>query len=126
MAIPEMISVSLQSAEHAPTVASVQLSTWTKARAATKAWKVAGIVLGAAALMLPIPIVHFFAIPVVLIGAPVVWYGVFKLHLGGIDLVGTGVCPQCQASVPLKGAADRWPLTKICPSCRSTIVVTKS
>jgi hypothetical protein len=81
------------------------------------------IVLAIGAVMLPIPVVHFFAIPVVLIGAPVMWFGIYKLHAGATDLQGTGTCPQCDAEIPLQGAADRWPLARSCPSCRSTVSV---
>jgi len=125
MSQPNTIQVTLEATDSAPTSTIATLFVWTKARAVAKAWKMAGLVLAAAALMIPIPIVHFFAIPVVFIGAPVVWFGVYKLHVDGTDIEGDGICPKCQAPLPLKGSADRWPLSKTCQSCRSTVSVSK-
>jgi len=47
----------------------------------------------AAVLMIPIPLVHFVAIPVALLGAPLVFFAVRKLYSGASDIKGRHTLP---------------------------------
>ena len=77
---------------------------------------VASLVL--AVICVAIPIVHFIAVPALLIGGPIFAFFIFKVFLGQEDLrVSDARCPECQASLPLSETRKLWPLREQCENC---------
>jgi hypothetical protein len=105
---------------------SLELKTWTKNDARTKAMKWGGSVLAVGIVMIPIPLIHFVAIPVVLIGMPIISYAVYKMYSNGTDVVGDATCPACQQKLALSISGDRWPVHGVCMNCRAPYTIEKS
>ena len=74
----------------------------------------------AAVLVLPIPIVHFIAPPILLIAGPALGVGVYKLYNGAVDIVDSEAsCPDCGKVVSLGKRAERWPADVVCSGCEA-------
>jgi len=101
----------------------IERSAWTEADVRKKALRLGGAVLVAAVLMIPIPLVHFVAIPVALLGAPLVFFAVRKLYSGASDIKGGTPCPSCGGTLDLHFQIDRWPIHEVCPHCRHSIAI---
>lgn len=78
----------------------------------------------AAAAAIPIPIVHFIAPPLLLIGGPILGFFVFKLYDGATDVTGGRcACPSCGKAWDLAPAAASWPLQFACPECQAQLTI---
>ncbi|MBM4252100.1 MAG: hypothetical protein FJ146_09030 [Deltaproteobacteria bacterium] len=79
---------------------------------------------GAALVMLPIPLVHFIAVPLLLLLGPLVGIVVYKITSGAQDIVsGGGKCPDCGSPVDLAGRDAHWPLDAMCASCQARLLI---
>lgn len=121
----ERIAVILTEARGKITQGEIERMTWTDADVRKKSFRFGGTVLLFALLMIPIPIVHFAAIPVALLGAPIVFVAVYKLYSGASEIKGRAPCPSCGAVVNLDFQIDRWPIHEVCPQCRDSYVIDK-
>ena len=122
---PERIAIQLTSPLGKRSEGEIECLTWTEPEIRSKAFRTSGIVLLVGLLMIPIPLIHFLAIPVVLLGAPIVFVVICKLYSGTSGTKGSGPCPSCGAAVDLTKQIDGWPIREICPACRESCVVDK-
>jgi hypothetical protein len=99
---------------------------WTRRDAQLRAIRYGAAVFAMCLLMLPIPIVHFFAIPVALVGIPLVTFLVYRLYSGGADLSGKVRCPSCGQEIELRAAGDQWPVSRNCPDCRGAYLLERA
>ena len=121
----EQIPIRLAHASGKISEGKIEIVSWTEPDIRAKAFRFSGTVLLLALLMVPIPIIHFVAIPMVLLGPPIVFVAVYKLYGGSSGINGSAPCPSCGAIVSLTYQIDRWPIQEICPSCRESCVVDK-
>ena len=79
-----------------------------------------------ALLVIPIPIVHFFAPPLLILFGPILAFILFKINDGAVDITkGEAPCPGCGMSQQLGPKAEVWPMNFRCPSCDESITATK-
>ena len=65
-----------------------------------------------------IPIVHFIAVPGLLVLGPVVAMTIYRFFCGQQDLVMESVfCMNCEKPLKLSRAMEAWPLKLTCPHC---------
>ena len=121
----EQIPIQLTSSSGKSSQGKIEIVTWTEPDVRSKAFRFGGTVLVLALLMVPIPLIHFVAIPMVVLGPPIVFVAVYKLYGGSSDTKGSGPCPSCGAAVDLTYQIDRWPIHEVCPRCRESCVVDK-
>ena len=121
----EQIHVQLTSPSGKFSKGNIEVVSWTEPDVRAKALRFGGAVLLLAVLMIPIPLIHLAAIPLGLLGPPIVFVAVYKLYSGNSDTKGSAPCPSCGAAVDLTFQIDRWPIHEICPSCRENCVVDK-
>ena len=127
MPTTETIAVSVASgAGEIKSRAALTCRHWTKQDARMRALKYGGAVVLMCLLMVPIPIVHFFAIPVALFGIPLVTFLVYRLYSGGADLQGPIACPACGSKVEVRAPGDLWPVSRNCPDCRAAYVLERA
>ena len=119
----EQIPIRLTHASGKISEGKIEIVSWTEPDIRAKAFRFSGTVLLLALLMVPIPIIHFVAIPMVLLGPPIVFVAVYKLYGGSSDTKGSAPCPSCGAAVDLTKQIDGWPIREICPQCRDSCVV---
>ncbi len=83
--------------------------------------KISGILAAAAVLTLLIPIVHFFAPPVLLLLAGIV----LALRVGQNQLLldARVQCAQCLQTCEIEPQAPRWPLEINCHHCHRALLV---
>ena len=86
------------------------------------AFKRAGLAYLASLVLLVIcvfiPIVHFIAVPGLILLGPVIGFLVFKAFAGQEDLNVAGVCcPNCASPVKLASTVSSWPLRERCGTC---------
>lgn len=120
------IHVTLAAADGRSTQGEAQLQTWEIKDATRKALQWGGAVFCIGIMMIPIPGVHFFTPFVLLIGAPLTAFMIFRLYKSGTDVAGTGECPHCQKKVALSGNAERWPLARNCSECRQSFQIERT
>lgn len=72
------------------------------ARARKQAFKIFGIVWGIGALTVPIPLIHFVAVPVCLFSGPLVGWIVYRMWSKTEEWVADVKCPACGKSSTLK------------------------
>lgn len=68
-----------------------------------------------------IPLVHFVAVPALLLLGPIISIMVMKFFDGKKDIiVDEPHCPSCQGKLKLTEVLESWPLRETCPSCHAT------
>ncbi len=89
-----------------------------------RALRSSGLLALGAVLTLLIPIVHFFAPPVLLLTSVIV----LVRRLGQRELLssGGGPCPRCGERVDLEQAALAWPVETTCVHCRSGVRIERA
>ena len=117
------VKISLKAPDGRATHADAETRVWEKKDATRKAVQWGSAVAAVGILMVPIPGVHFFSPFVLLIGAPLAAFLIFRLYSSGTDLTGRAACPSCGATVDVNGTADRWPITRVCPACRTSFSI---
>lgn len=118
------VSLHVTSGEKTTSVDAAALKTWQKSDGIQRAGFGGLFVLLLAGLMIPIPIVHFAAIPVVLIGLPAVTFFVYRLYSHGVDLEAEVTCPGCGVTRKISRAALIWPVTMQCLGCQNHLSIT--
>jgi len=104
---------------------SAQLNVCTKAEAAKKGLLWLAACWGGALCAVPIPLVHFVAVPIGVLAGPIVGYVIFRMHHHATDLSAlVGNCPSCQKSLLLGTRAANWPVPFQCPACQAHGTVT--
>jgi hypothetical protein len=72
-----------------------------------------------AVICIAIPIVHFIAVPGILLFGPVLAFLVFKAFSGQEDLkVEQTACPNCKHKLGLATTLSLWPLRDRCENCK--------
>lgn len=115
--------VTLSSPDEHKTTATLNCVRYTKVDGWKKAAPWGGALFGISILVLPIPIVHFGAIPIFFVAMPLVTLIVYKLYSHGVDLNGSAICPACQAALTLRFSGDYWPVQKFCPECNASLQI---
>lgn len=103
----------------------LHLSQWEKSDGMLRAGISGGAVLLVAMMMIPIPIVHFAAIPVLLLGLPIVPFFTFKMYSKGTDLQGSITCPECLTQRTITRSVAYWPVTLQCLECKNHLTISQ-
>jgi hypothetical protein len=117
------VTLQIQCEQNSTSSESFQLKEWEKSDGVLRAALSALAVVVIAALMLPIPIVHFAAIPVLLFGLPLAGVITFKMYSKGTDLRGTLSCPECGATRMITRSVAYWPLSLQCLGCKKHMTI---
>jgi hypothetical protein len=97
---------------------------WSKKQAMKKGLRWMGACWGMALLALPIPFVHFVAVPGLLLSGPLIGTIVYKVHNAAKMIeVANGPCPSCGQEVRVKDASATWPVTASCTQCSGKITL---
>ncbi len=71
-----------------------------------------------------VPIVHLFAVPLLIILGPIFGISIYRLYNGAVDLIdGQGVCPDCQSRLTWDDCSEDWPIRFTCASCGAKISI---
>ncbi len=123
MKIDQTLAIQIESAKGA-NQGTVVLRSVPRAVARRKGLTIWGVSWGAAVMMLPIPLVHFIAVPLLVLLGPIVGITVFKITAGAVDVVsGGGACPDCGSPVNLAGRDAHWPLDAQCEQCEARLLI---
>lgn len=115
----KQISVQITSGSDQISTGTVFLQVWEKKDRIPRSFKALGITWGLALVSVLIPLLHFFLVPLLLMGGPIVCYWVF--HQQQIILGGKGICPDCKKEFKIVRARVRWPLSDICNHCHAQV-----
>ena len=126
MAEQKNITLHIQAGDKEISSDQFKIREWTKSDGTQRAIIVVISVLVVAALMLPIPIVHLAAIPIVLLGTPIAGLIAFKLYSKGTDLQGNLVCPACGHARTITRSVSYWPISVQCLACKQHITISRS
>jgi hypothetical protein len=102
------------------------LKTWQKSDGMQRSIFGGVFVLLLAGLMIPVPIVHFAAIPVILIGLPSVTFFVYRLYSSGTDLEAGITCPECGTTRQITRSVEVWPVSLQCLGCQKHLSLTRN
>ncbi len=123
MPISTPFAVTLSSPDGKMNRAEIALRTWHRADGVRRGliWGSSIAVVGL--MMIPIPIIHFFSPIVVLLMAPLGAFLIYRMHAAGKDFAGAGTCPSCGDALSLSGSAERFPVHRVCPSCKNSVQI---
>lgn len=93
----------------------IRVRYWNRRERVLRALKFGGLCWGAALVSVLLPLLHFVLVPSFLLAGPIVGY--FILVQTSVVLGGEGVCPGCQAQLPIIRAPDRFPISDVCARC---------
>jgi hypothetical protein len=118
----ESIRVRIESVDESrASEGEVEYQAWTKAERTKRGLKALGMAYGGAVVALFIPLVHFFAVPLLLLAGPFIFFlisGQEEVILGG-----SGICPKCAQSFKIVRSAVKWPLTDLCNHCQTELKI---
>ena len=123
---PSTAQVQLLCDDQVVQTATATLKHWTKGAAVQKGVAALIITWVLALAALPVPIVHFVAVPLLLCMGPVIGLVLYKTHIGRTDVrVGeSGLqCHDCQRPMALDSGIEQWPRSERCQSCGATFEV---
>lgn len=83
--------------------------------------KTLGICWGIGLFCVIIPIVHFFAVPALLIAGPFVAFWIFDQENRILD--GVIACPKCGKDYAMEPGRFKWPIREICPNCHESATI---
>lgn len=97
----------------------VRIQHFTQAERSKRAIKFAGYTLLAAFASVFIPIVHFIAVPSLLLATPFV-FGYF-VNRDEVLLGGAGKCPHCKSEFRIEGGTPKFPYNDLCDHCKNEV-----
>lgn len=121
----ETISLTIECGERTAHVEHATLKHWQTSDGIKRAALGGLCVLILAAVMMPIPIVHFGAIPVLLFGLPLVIIILYRLFKSGTDLDASFTCPECDTTRRMTRSAATWPVNIQCLGCQKHLSITR-
>ena len=98
------------------TPGEIRIQHWNKRERMFRALKLGGACWGAALIAIIIPLLHFILVPGFLIAEPIVAFFIFGQE--SVILGGEGICPKCQAFVPIVRTSLRFPISELCSHCQ--------
>ncbi len=101
----------------------VRIEVFSTAQRVVRALKLGGICWLAAIGAVFLPIIHFILVPSLLLAGPVIAGWQWSCRERIVD--GEGVCPSCQAKLPIAGGTVRWPLAESCPECNRGLQIVR-
>lgn len=107
--------------EEATTQGQIRIQDWNQRERTLRALKFGGACWGAALVSIIIPLLHFLLVPVFLLAGPIVAFIVMGQK--SVVLGGEGICPKCQAFLPIARAALRFPISDLCTCCQSSVKI---
>lgn len=118
----ETLAVSIQSNRGRTSAGTVQLRTWDKKERTARGIKVWAMSWGGAVVTLFIPLVHFFAVPLLLFAGPMLFF-IFTAEQKAI-LGGEGTCPDCGQKIAIVRSPYKWPISDMCNHCQVSLKIT--
>ena len=118
--IPTPVSiVSRDNRELPASTGTITKVEWTKEERTAIALKTFFIWFAAAFACIFVPIVHFFAVPILFISSFVL--ALTKLNETVRNEGGTGVCPKCHQEFPISGCKFEPKFTDTCKQCHEDV-----
>lgn len=115
---PQDVSIMV-SANEVTTMGRVIADIWTKQRAFRLGLRSCLIAWLGALVTLPIPGLHFVAVPACLFIGPPLGYVIYKFYNGSTEILsGTGTCPACKTEWQMTKQTVDWPQITTCAHCR--------
>lgn len=116
---PQDLTVMVTSNEVSTTTKLVTLP-WTKQRASRFGLRWCGFAWLGALICLPIPGLHFVAVPACLFIGPPLGFVIYRFYRGSTEILsGTAVCPQCRGERVFTHQTVDWPYNTSCEHCRA-------
>lgn len=120
---PQDITIKVTSNE-VTTTGKITAQPWTKNRAMRLGMRWCGIAWLGALLALPIPGLHFVAVPACLFIGPPLGFVIYKFYRGSVEIVsGSAVCPQCNNERTFAKQTVDWPYQTTCEHCRADLTI---
>ncbi len=123
MAKGEGCKVALIGLEEKEKPGEVRIQQLNLALRALRALKLLGIYWGIAVVSVLVPIAHFVLVPGFLVAGLII--AGLALATKSLVLGGEGICPNCEAFLPIVQKKDKWPLTDRCDQCHTNITITR-
>lgn len=116
---PKEIDITVTSNE-VMTSSKVVASMWTKQRASRFGMRWCGFAWLGALICLPIPGLHFVAVPACLFIGPPLGFVIYRFYRGSTEIIsGSASCPQCKADRVFSNQTVDWPYNTSCEHCRA-------
>jgi hypothetical protein len=106
---------------HPATSGEIRVQFWTNRERTLRAIKLGGLCWCAALISVIIPLLHFVLVPSLLLAGPILAFIV--LGQRSVVLGGEGICPNCQAFLPIARTAYQFPISDICAKCYSSLKI---
>lgn len=118
----ESLPVSIRSERNSQTSkGEILIQFWNKKERTKRALKFGGMCWGFAIVCVFIPLLHFILVPGFLIAGPIVAFVVLSRE--SAILGGKGLCPYCNAALPIARAPYRFPISDLCTQCQSSLKI---
>ena len=116
---PQEIQITVTSNE-VTTSSKITVTQWTKHRASRFGMRWCGFAWLGALICLPIPGLHFVAVPACLFIGPPLGFVIYRFYSGSIEIIsGSAICPQCKAERVFANQTVDWPYNTACEHCRA-------
>ena len=120
-------TVQLYAEQQVVQTTTATLKHWTKGAAARKGFFALLVTWLLALAALPIPIVHFVAVPLLLCIGPIIGFVLYKTHVGRtdvrVDSKSALHCSKCSQTLSVDSGIESWPRLERCPSCGTSFEV---
>lgn len=106
------------------TMNTIVVEYWTRHRASRLGFRwCLGAWVGAL-IALPIPLLHFVAVPACLLAGPPLGYVMYRFYRGSVEIIsGAAKCPACQGEWQLVRQTVDWPHHLRCPQCSMELMM---
>ncbi len=103
---------------------TIKAEYWTSRRAFRLGMKWCGAAWLGALITLPVPLLHFVAVPACLLAGPPLGYVMYRFYRGSTEIIsGNGKCPACQYEWELVKKTVDWPRLMNCPKCNAELMM---
>lgn len=118
----ERVPVTVRSGPDRPVSGgSVEIVIWSAQERSRRALKALGVCWGIGLFCVILPIIHFFAVPGLLIAGLVLFARLSAQE--SLVLGGEGACPECKRTFRIARAPNRFPMDELCEHCKRSVTI---
>lgn len=121
MNAPQELAVQISNGQGVTTSGTVLHQVWDKKDRTKRALKSLAQCWGGALVSVLIPLVHFVAVPSLLLAGPLLFF--WRLTQKEVILGGKGQCPSCAKEFQIVRTKVQWPTSDICNHCKADLKI---
>lgn len=105
----------------AMTTGQIRVQHWSPPQRLSRALKLGTACWSGAAIAILIPFLHFLLVPALLIAGPIVAFIIYGQE--SVILGGEGLCPNCNATLPIARTSYEFPVSDLCSKCQYAVKI---